>query len=158
MSVSVRDVSGTPILPVIEHFGGNTAEEEQDAEEGKDGSRRSRRAAGFPPATAVAAATPEGGRAPRKQGRDEGGRPQGRRQGGAVERTFLDRSPPPECVEAVLHKGCTARKISAVAACLVLLVRNRDTRDRGQGGEWFKRLVQLDLMSGGRAGKARTAC
>lgn len=136
MAVSVRDVSGTPILPVIEHFGGSTAEEEAEqgeAEEGegKAASRRSRRAAGFPPATASSAATPEGERATRKQEQQEKTDLQlGRRQGGGIGRTFLDRSPPPECVEAVLHKGCTARKFSAVAACLIALVRHRGAGDR----------------------------
>lgn len=125
MAVTVRDVSGTPVLPVIEHFGGNTEEEADEGGEGA-GSRRSRRAAGFSPAGG-ATASPEGGASRMQEERED--HPQhGRRQGRTVGRTFLDRSPPPECVEEVLHKGCAARKFSAVGACLVVLVRHR-----GQG-------------------------
>lgn len=115
MAVTVRDGSGTPILPVIEHFGGPTAEEEESGEEGA--SRRSRRAAGFPPDAAGAAAATGGERERRTRG-------EGRERRPAVERTFLDRSPPPECVEAVLPGGCTARKVTAFGACLFVLVRN----------------------------------
>lgn len=109
----MRDVSGTPILPVIEHFGGHTAEEEAAGEEGA--SRRSRRAAGFPPSADDTAAAPGGARERRTQRED--------REKRLVGRTFLDRSPPPECVEAVLPGGCTARKVSAAGACLFALVR-----------------------------------
>lgn len=108
----MRDRSGTPILPVIEHFGGPTAEEEADGEGGA--SRRSRRAAGFPPPAETAAA-PGGARERRARREDTERRPAGR--------TFLDRSPPPECVETVLHRGCTARKVSAAGACIFALVR-----------------------------------
>eukprot|EP00903_Cladosiphon_okamuranus_P014674 g13601.t1 len=112
MAVTVRDVSGNPILPVIEHFGGPTADEEASGEEGA--SRRSHRAAGFPPSADDTAAAPGGARERRTPTEDRERRPLGR--------TFLDRSPPPECVEAVLPGGCTARKVSAVAACLLALV------------------------------------
>ncbi|CAN0235295.1 unnamed protein product [Ascophyllum nodosum] len=47
---------------------------------------------------------------------------QQRQQQHQPERTFLDRSPPPECVEPVLPGGCTARMFSALAAFVIALV------------------------------------
>ncbi|CAN0194145.1 unnamed protein product, partial [Ectocarpus fasciculatus] len=116
MAVTVRDVKGTPILPVIEHFGGLTDAEAEDSVDGVS-SRRNRRAAGFPRSDAAATGAGGGGGAEAKhrpQGREEEGRP--------IERTFLDRSPPSECVEAVLPGGCTARRVSAVGVCMLVLV------------------------------------
>lgn len=45
----------------------------------------------------------------------------GKRRPG-TKKTFLERSPPPECVEPVLPKGCTARRLSVVAFTLAALV------------------------------------
>lgn len=39
-----------------------------------------------------------------------------------IGRAFLDRSPPPECVEPVLQAGCTRRNISAILVAIAIVV------------------------------------
>ncbi|CAB1101517.1 unnamed protein product [Ectocarpus sp. CCAP 1310/34] len=127
MAVTVRDVKGTPILPVIEHFGGLT-DEEEDSGDG-DSLRRNRRAAGFVPSDAAATGAGSGGGGVTTKHRPQQGREEEERR--PIERTFLDRSPPPECVEAVLPGGCTARKVSAVGVCVLALVLSYVALARG---------------------------
>lgn len=49
-----------------------------------------------------------------------------------VQRTFLERSPPPECVELVLPAGCTAWRLSAVVVNMAALVSEGFYTARGE--------------------------
>lgn len=111
----MRDTNGTPILPVVEHFGGvknaiNLAQN-PSGEGSPDASGGGRGGGGDGLEVQQQEQQPE------REFLDSSQRQQ--QQPG---RTFLDRSPPSECVEPVLPAGCTARRFSALGACTLALV------------------------------------
>eukprot|EP00904_Undaria_pinnatifida_P005922 jgi/Undpi1/245/HiC_scaffold_1.g00242.m1 len=112
MTVTVRDTNGTPILPVVEHFGGG---------------RKAVDLVENPRGEGEATVGAEGGDGLGVQEQQEEQQQTGRKildrsQRQHSERTFLDRPPPSECVEPVLPAGCTARKFSALGVCALALV------------------------------------
>ena len=124
MTVTVRDTNGTPILPVVEHFGGG---------------RKAVDLVENPRGEGEATVGAEGGDGLGVQEQQEEQQQTGRKildrsQRQHSERTFLDRPPPSECVEPVLPAGCTARKFSALGVCALALVRPALVEKGGVGG------------------------
>lgn len=97
MTITVRDSKGQPVLPAVEYFG--------DENEHRTAARE---------ATAQLEAEQV-----KTTSSDEPTDAVDRR---TLPRTFLERSPPPECVQPVLPAGCTMRRLSVVAINLVVLV------------------------------------
>ena len=122
MAVTVRDTNGTPILPVVEHFGGvknaTNLAENPIGEGSTDGSGGG---GGGGDGLEVRQRQEQ---QPATEFLDTSQRQQQQQQQQQLQpgRTFLDRPPPSECVEPVLPAGCTARRFSALGVCTLALV------------------------------------